>query len=465
MNEIAIPFLYPTVHFHLPGHISATDALLSKLEAFSNQDFTLLRHTTRVLISGTWYHAYDEIESRLGLENVISPAVRMLNTLITVCVSKMPNLRAFIWDSQIAPTQKLISKVALSARMEYLQLRVATDGSPTPYFHPTLKLGGFSKLRSLNIIDVKITSALQSVGNALYSTEQLSELAIWADEDVILSLDVIFSGWPGPRTLNLKSLDLRKFSNVGWSAPSLWQHISAACLRDLTLEVGSLLQPDDYNGFWEGAVAAGMRPTTLRTNLISEGLTNFICSCNGLEVFLLTACLLPRPLPPISIFLETIISEHFKSLRVLAIHAQGPDESEYLLDRKLLASLSSRCTKLEELGFKILEQNQADVHLIFQLPLLRALHIDFAGDLSFDMQELSHLKLRKLVAECLSNMAQHRLAYIAFDEGPVYAIQINPIRWHVRSNMIWYIRDTVIFREKMFDWIWSSPLRKAQSEK
>ncbi|KAL2383470.1 hypothetical protein RJZ90_002623 [Blastomyces dermatitidis] len=360
VNEIAIPFLYRTVHFHLPGHISATDALLSKLEVFSDQDFPLLRHTTRVLISGTWYQAYDEIESRLGLENVVSPAVRMLNTLITICVSKMPKLRAFIWDSQIAPTQKLISMVALSDRMEYLQLRVATDGSPTPYFHPTLKFGGYSKLRFLNIIDVKITSALQSVGNALFSTEQLSELAIWADEDVLLSLGVIFSGWPGPKILNLKALDLRRFSNVGCSAPSIWQHISAACLSELTLEIGSFLPPDDYIGFWEGAVAAGMRPTSLRTNLISEGLTDFICSCNGLEVFQLTTCLLPRHLPPISIFLETIISEHSKSLRVLAIHAQGPDESEYLLDRKLLDSLSSRCTKLEELGFKILEQSQIE---------------------------------------------------------------------------------------------------------
>ncbi|PGG98943.1 hypothetical protein GX51_06526 [Blastomyces parvus] len=335
----------------------------------------------------------------------------------------MPKLRAFIWDSQFAPTQKLISMVARSGRMEYLQLRVATDSSPTPYFHPTLKFGGYSKLRFLDIIDVKITSALQSVGNALFSTEQLSELATWADEDVILSLDVIFAGWPGPKTLNLKALDLRRFSNL-----------------------------DDYNAFWEGAAAAGMRPTTLRTNLISEGLTDFICSCNGLEVFLLTTCVLPRHVPPISTFLETIINEHFKSLRVLAIHAQGPDESEYLLDRKLLTSLS-RCTKLEELGFKILEQSQADVHLVFQLPLLRALHISFASDLSFDMQKLNHLKLQKLVAECLSNMAQHHLKYIAFDEGIVYAILINPLRWHVRSNLGGYIRDTVIFREKMFDWV------------
>jgi len=96
MNKFAISFLYPTVHFHLPGRISATDTLLSKLEIFSDENFEHLRHTRRVLISGTWYQAYDEIESDLGLEKTLSPAVRMLNALITLCVSKMPDLQAFM---------------------------------------------------------------------------------------------------------------------------------------------------------------------------------------------------------------------------------------------------------------------------------------------------------------------------------------------------------------------------------
>ncbi len=96
MNELAISFLYSTIHFRLPDQISARDALLSKLEIFSAREFDLLKHTRRVLISGTWYQAYDEIESVISLENALSPAVRMLNALIAVCVAKMPGLRAFM---------------------------------------------------------------------------------------------------------------------------------------------------------------------------------------------------------------------------------------------------------------------------------------------------------------------------------------------------------------------------------
>ena len=69
------------------------------------------------------------------------------------------------------------------------------------------------------------------------------------------------------------------------------------------------------------------------------------------------------------------------------------------------------------------------------------------------MQHQHHLEHRKLVSECLLKMAKHHLKYVAFDEGPVYMILMNPLRWHVRSNLIGYISDTVIFREKMFDWV------------
>jgi hypothetical protein len=58
-----------------------------------------------------------------------------------------------------------------------------------------------------------------------------------------------------------------------------------------------------------------------------------------------------------------------------------------------------------------------------------------------------------MVSDCASKQVQPHLEYVAFDEGPVYAILRSPLRLRVRSNLIGHIRDTVIFREKMFDWV------------
>jgi len=254
--------------------------------------------------------------------------------------------------------------------MKYLQLRVSTDGSPSPFFHPTLRFTDHSKLRSLNLIDVSTASILRSVGNVLFFAEQLSELTIWIDEDVILSLNLVFAGWPKPKMLNLKTLDLRRFSKLGLSPQSIWQQISVVYLTDLTLEIGSSLQTDDYENFWEEAVTWGVQLTRLRTNLISEGLTNFICSFSGLEVLLLKSCFLPWPVELISSFLSTVAHEHSNSLRVLAIHAQGVNKREYLLDQKHLISLSLSCTKLQELGFGILEHNLVSQFFLFKFSLL-----------------------------------------------------------------------------------------------
>jgi hypothetical protein len=247
----------------------------------------------------------------------------------------------------------LISIVALPVDMEYLQLRVATDGSPTPYFHPTLRFLGYSKLRSLNIIDVNTISVLRSVGNALF----------WADEDARLPLNAIFAGWSQPKMLNLKHIDLRGFSKLGFPARSLWRYISPRCLTDLTLEIGPSFQADDYRDFWEQSAAAGVQPASLRTNMICEGLTDFLCSFTGLEVLLLMPCLLHRTLEPISPFLGILASEHSKSLRVLSVQPQGVNKREYLLDRNLLMPLSMTCTHLQELGFGILEHNQVNLEL------------------------------------------------------------------------------------------------------
>src|SRR5204863_7198486 len=102
-------------------------------------------------------------------------------------------------------------------------LRVGTDGTPTPFFRPTLNFTYHSKIRSLHLIGANTASVLGSIGEVLFSADQLSELTIWADQDVPLSLNLIFAGWPKSKTINLKTLDLRWFSTLGFSHESIWQ--------------------------------------------------------------------------------------------------------------------------------------------------------------------------------------------------------------------------------------------------
>ena len=69
-----------------------------------------------------------------------------------------------------------------------------------------------------------------------------------------------------------------------------------------------------------------------------------------------------------------LATEQSNSLRVLSIRPQGVDETEYLLDRRMLMSLTSSCTQLQEVSFGIRghEVVSATAHLettfLFHLP-------------------------------------------------------------------------------------------------
>jgi hypothetical protein len=263
--------------------------------------------------------------------------------------------------------------MGLPGNLEYLQLRVGTNGSPTPFFHPTLEFNRYAKLRSLSIIEVTDLEALNSVGNALFLTEQLSELTISANTDSRLSLGDIFASWTGPKSLDLNTLDLRGFANLGSPAASIWESITPFHLAELTLDIGASDRPlEDYGEFWEAAAEACVELTRLETNLITGGLTRFICSFSGLKMLLLMPCLLTshvfRPLSPL---LHTVAIEHSSSLRVLSIHPQGVDETEYLLDRRMLMALTASCTQLQEIAFGILGQElvRARAHLAITILL------------------------------------------------------------------------------------------------
>jgi hypothetical protein len=245
--------------------------------------------------------------------------------------------------------------VGLPTNLEYLQLRVGTNGSPTPFFHPTLAFSRCSNLRSLNIVEITDLESLISIGKAIFSTERLIELTLSANKDSRLPVAGIFASWTAAKSLDLRILDLRGFSNLGCPAESLWESVNASRVRELTIDIGESEQPlEDFAGFWEAATAAGVQLIRLETNLITGGLSSFLRSFNGLEILILLPCLLESySFQPLSPFLLMLAAEQSSSLRVLSVRPQGLNETEYLLDQYMLASLTTSCTQLQEVAFGI----------------------------------------------------------------------------------------------------------------
>ena len=96
VNRLVIPKLYRSVRFHCHGRIELEDALLRKLDVFSDPQFVNLMHTQRVYVTGSWYNTYDDIESGLALHRLMSPAVRMFNSIIRSSIVRMPSLKHFV---------------------------------------------------------------------------------------------------------------------------------------------------------------------------------------------------------------------------------------------------------------------------------------------------------------------------------------------------------------------------------
>jgi hypothetical protein len=95
IHSVTIRVLYRVVSFRLPLNISEVDTLLAQFETFIEPHFSFLKYTISMIVSGTWYGAYDELESALGRGGLLSPAVRMLNVLIALCLQRSDNVKAF----------------------------------------------------------------------------------------------------------------------------------------------------------------------------------------------------------------------------------------------------------------------------------------------------------------------------------------------------------------------------------
>ena len=192
-------------------------------------------------------------------------------------------------------------------------------------------------------------SVLETIGLAVSNAANLEELSIWADEDMELTLNSLFESWKDTCAINLVSLDIRGFYGLGVAPQLLWDRLSPFNLRELTLQLVGDFQSTKCVEFWEQSLKAGLRPLQLSTNLVTQGLTQFIASFSGLKTFNILPSDSP-PAEPLLPLLQALQEQHSMTLKVLAICTQG-HLAEYTFDNNIVTQLSVGFPEIEELRF------------------------------------------------------------------------------------------------------------------
>lgn len=264
---------------------------------------------------------------------------------------------------QMSPTQLLVTSVMFQPNLEVLQLRMGTDHTPKPYFHPFLEFHAPINVKVMRFTQVDNIGVLESIGLAVSNAVNLEELRIWADEDIGLTLDSLFDNWKGTCAFNLSRLEIRGFYGLGAAPQSLWDRLSPSNLQELTLQLAGDLQSTKCIEFWEQSSKAGLRPLHLSSNLVTPGLTQFISSFSGL----MTLNLLPSDSPPAELLLpliQALQEQHSTTLKILAICPQG-GLAEYTLDNSIVAQLSAGFPELEELRFGLSQLSPVSIYIFF----------------------------------------------------------------------------------------------------
>ncbi|KAI9751850.1 MAG: hypothetical protein M4579_005873 [Chaenotheca gracillima] len=461
LHASVVPVLYRNVHFQLPAIIKDPDRLLHQLETFTDPGFDLLKHTLSVTVSGAWYHKYDELDATIGQGQLVPPAIKMLNTLIVLCIIKMPHLKKFCWDAFVPPDQRLLSKLAWIPRLDTLQIRLSSNHTPTPYFYPSLKLHDFRSLRCLNLFQVNKSPVLQSIGVVFNRVQHLVDVALWADVDARLPLGPLFKEIDRSEPLPLQTLDLRGFATFGYPEISLWSTFSPITLVNLTIEVGHMSRPEEVDDIWQDALAANVRPSSLAINHITPSLIRYLASFQGLRTLHLMPHELALPIGPFVDFIKTVVTAHDGSLHVLGIFPPDINSQAYLLDAQLLTWVVQRCPRLTEFGFGVAPDQIDRVSLLFGLFQLRVLHIQVvaqnptAGTKSEGNVDGADpvARLCDVLVGGIKKGLCPELTYVAFDEGPLCYVGSASRELHVMSEYIPRIRNTTLFGQRMLQWM------------
>lgn len=135
-------------------------------------------------------------------------------------------------------SQTLATQVLQHAGLDLSQMRLGTNCTPKPFFHPTLELNHPINLRTMRFVQVDHEGVLKSMSSAISKSAHLEELSVWTDEDSGLSLDMLLGHCLGKCSFHLRMLDLRGFSRMDMTASSLWATLSPTRLRELTMQFG-----------------------------------------------------------------------------------------------------------------------------------------------------------------------------------------------------------------------------------
>lgn len=356
----------------------------------------------------------------------------------------------------------------LMPNLEVLQLRVGTDSTPSPYFHPSLVFCSPVHLTALRLIQIDNKSILRSLGFALTSSTRLSELTIWADIDSMLRFADISSSWQKRVPFELKILDLRGFVDLGRPPWTLWSLLSPAKIRTLILYAGPHCDLAGYSEFWGASIAIGLRPEQLSTNLVVSGLSDFISAFSGLMLFNITSSNIDAKYPAESLplLLDALRKQHSRTLKMLAI---DPTESlaKHLLDDQSLIRLTDELRNIEEFRFgvenvsvklpspflaiillTIILIHQA-IKSVLTLPRIRLLDV-WIGDHATALDD--NIALKYVLHELHQGLAQH-LKYVMFGGVPLYKIVREPLRMLREVLPLEYIHDTSLLGEKVYDWV------------
>jgi hypothetical protein len=360
--------------------------------------------------------------------------------------------------------------------LQALQLRVGTDSTPSPYFHPALNFCSPINLTTLRLIQLDNKAILQSLGLALTTASRLRELTIWAEVDSLLSFTDITSSWYHRAPFELNVLDLRGFVDLGRPPWALWSMLSPAKIKTLVLLGGPNCDPAGYSRFWEASISSDLRPQKLSTNLVVAGLKDFVHAFSGLERFSITSSSISieYPAESLPLLLGALQKQHSATLKVLSIDPQEA-LAKHLLDNQSLSQITSEFPCLEELRFGIADialvkltssflfvailltliHIQRLIMSVLELPKIRLLHIC----LGYNANVRDNAVVQQYVAHGLHQGLAKQLKYVMFGSSSLYRILHGPLRMVEETLPTEYIHDMSLFGEKVYDWVgmqWST---------
>jgi hypothetical protein len=76
-------------------------------------------------------------------------------------------------------------------------------------------------------------------------------------------------------------------------------------------------------------------------------------------------------------------------------------------------------------------------------------------DVNLDDDELNELlsQIRSSISAAIEERDSSRLEYVAINEGPLYRLTRNPLRWHIIRNRLGRMPGTELFRDALDDWV------------